>query len=560
MASSGEDTSDEMFNFKCTACAKRNGNKKAVKYCVECQGYCCQACVDTHEVFPTLVTHTLLDRASFKSEFTTDLPEIPTQRCTIHETNLMNMYCENHDVVGCTTCIALEHRVCTDVRSIQDEIGKLFRQSDFEKVCQNLREKKSGIEKSKEANIALLDELNKSKDEAVKSIKDFRKDLELCLEKMELESIKIVEEEFHRAESILKNQMDKLENEVGRLEKAANDVEKSEGNKAQQFVSIKAAQKLVAEAEADFNTVDSVVEAKMVFVINQNIRDSLKQQLTFGSVFPVTSKQKRTTIYTIKGMREMDIRTQNDTHQGDIHGSCITEDGLLLLADCDNKKLKVVDIVKMSVVDQCNLLGNPFSVCCAKPHEAVVSFNNNTIQFISLSNPISPMNQIKLGHSCSGLCSYKDRLYITDKCISLYIHDMAGTLLQTVSKDNSGNDLFANCQKIAISDTGDKIFVTDSKKGVVTVDTQGKHIETFSDTGVTNALAVCTDYKGNLFVCGNASNNVVQLTQNGKEKLGVVVQKSDGVQNSLSISFDPRRCTLIVTQCGNDKVKFFDLQ
>ncbi|XP_045173789.2 uncharacterized protein LOC123535264 [Mercenaria mercenaria] len=560
MASGGEDTSDEMFNFKCTVCAKRNGNKKAVKYCVECQGYCCQACVDTHEVFPTLVTHNLLDRASLKSAITTDLPEIPTQRCTIHETNLMNMYCENHDVVGCTICITQEHRACTDVRSIQDEIGKLFRQSDFEKVCQNLRGKKSGIEKSKEAKITLLDELSKSKDEAVKSIQDFRKELELCLEKLEEESIKKVEKEFHRVKSILKNQMVKLENEVGRLEETAKDVEKSEGNKSQQFVSMKAAQKLVAEAEADFTTVDPPVEAKISLVINQNIRDYLKQQLTFGSVSPATLKQKRTTIYTIKDMREMDIRTQNDTRQGDIHGSCLTEEGLLLLADDVNKKLKVVDIVKMSVVDQCNLPSNPSSVCCAKPHEAVVSYNNKTIQFISLNNPISPMNQIKLGHSCFGLCYYSNRLYMTDGLKSLYIHDMAGTLLQTVSKDDSGTDLFENSQMIALSDTGDKIFVTDCKKGVVTVDTQGKHIETFSDTDVTNASAVCTDYKGNLFVGAKGSGNVVQLSQNGMKNVGVVVKKSDGMRKSLSICFDPRRCTLIVTQCYNNKAKFFDLQ
>jgi hypothetical protein len=53
----------------------------------------------------------LLDKASFKSAGSTnELPAIPTERCAVHETKIIDMYCQKHDDVGCTTCMTLDHR------------------------------------------------------------------------------------------------------------------------------------------------------------------------------------------------------------------------------------------------------------------------------------------------------------------------------------------------------------------------------------------------------------------------------------------------------------------
>jgi tripartite motif-containing protein 2/3 len=99
-----EMASDEFSDFQCFTCT----GKVAVKYCVECQGYCCQSCMDTHLRFPALKSHTLLDPSTGKVEGS--LISLPTQRCSIHSIKLVDMYCKDHDDVGCTTCMALKHR------------------------------------------------------------------------------------------------------------------------------------------------------------------------------------------------------------------------------------------------------------------------------------------------------------------------------------------------------------------------------------------------------------------------------------------------------------------
>jgi hypothetical protein len=99
--------SSDISDFHCFTCT----NEVAVKYCVECQGYCCQSCVDTHSRFPGLKVHTLLDQSNDTVQGTLiTLPTMPTERCATHTIKLVDMYCKDHDEVGCSTCMTLKHR------------------------------------------------------------------------------------------------------------------------------------------------------------------------------------------------------------------------------------------------------------------------------------------------------------------------------------------------------------------------------------------------------------------------------------------------------------------
>lgn len=103
--------SDEIVTNKCLVCAKKNKRTEADKYCVDCKDYYCKSCADIHTIIPAMDKHELLDKRSFKS-FRNDglLPCFPTQRCSIHPSKVVDMFCKDHDDVACATCIALSHR------------------------------------------------------------------------------------------------------------------------------------------------------------------------------------------------------------------------------------------------------------------------------------------------------------------------------------------------------------------------------------------------------------------------------------------------------------------
>ncbi|XP_053396819.1 uncharacterized protein LOC128556284 [Mercenaria mercenaria] len=563
MASGGcENTSDEIFNFKCSPCLANNRTREALKYCVECQGYCCKECTDIHNGLPGLKGHTLLDKSNYKSSrLTAGLPAIPTERCSIHETKIVDMYCGNHDEVGCTTCMALNHRSCADVQSIPDIVDSKFPTTDVDKIHQKMQDLKIMMEKIMNTRQRLIEELKKSKTEAVMSIKNFRREMETILEQLEKESIKELEMKFIKEESKLLEEKKKSETELDGLKQAVNDLKKSEGNKAQQFVSMKMSLKRIAKTEDVSSSLQTSIDVKISFSFDPAILGFLQQLKTFGSARhgSITAlRSPRTTVYSVESIYNLNIRGQNDNNKCSVYGSCLTEDGSLLLADNNNNNIKRADIVKMAVTDYLCVPARPIGICCTSKTEAAVCLDNNTVQFVSLDKQITTTRQIKLNHNCFGI-GYKDeKLYITDNRGSLYIHDMTGNILQTVTQDNAGQSLFSNSRTVAFSDVDKEVFVAGWGKGLVIIDGQGKHCQTFIDSELNVASGVCTDRRGNLFVSGFNSNNVIQIGRDGK-KMGVVVNQLDGLENPESVCFDKRQCKLLITQRNNNTVKVISL-
>ncbi|XP_053390768.1 uncharacterized protein LOC128553620 [Mercenaria mercenaria] len=562
MASGGcENTSDEIFNFKCSPCMANNRTREALKYCVECQGYCCKECTDIHNGLPGLKGHTLLDKSNYKSSrLPAGLPAVPTERCCKHETKIVDMYCGNHDEVGCTTCMALNHRSCADVQSIPDIVDSKFQTTDVDKIHQKLQDLKIMMEKIMNTRQRLIEELKKSKTEAVMAIKDFRKEMETILEQLENESIKELEMKLKKEESKLLEEKKKAETELDGLKQAVNDLKKSEGNKAQQFVSLKMSLKSIAKTEDVSRLLQTSVDANISFSFDPAIFEFLQQFKTFGSVrhdSATALRSPRTTVYSVKKIENLNIRVQNDSQTCYVYGSCLTDEGSLLLADYYNEKIKRADIVNMSVTDYCCVPGRPFGICSTSKTEAAVCLNNNIIQFVSLGKQMTTTRQMKLNHHCFGIGYKDDKLYITDNYQSIYIHDMTGNVLQTVTQDNARQSLFSNTRTVAFSDIDDKVFVASLAKGLVIIDGQGKHCQTFTDSELQWASGVCTDRKGNLFVSGYNSKNVIQIGRDGK-KMGVVVNSSDGLVGPESVCFDTRQCKLLITQ-RNETVKVISL-
>ncbi|XP_053396826.1 uncharacterized protein LOC128556285 [Mercenaria mercenaria] len=558
MASGGsEDKSDEIVNFKCSPCVANNRNREVVKYCVECQGYYCQSCADVMHMMPGVKGHTLLDKSNRKYPgLPAGLPEVPTERCSIHETKIVDMYCGNHDEVCCTTCMALNHRSCADVQSIPDIVDCRLQLTDVDKIYQNMQGMKMKMKEIINTRQTLIEDLKKSKTEAIMEIKDFRKNMGTILEQLEKESIRELEMKFIEEESKLLEEKKKAEAELDGLKQAVNDLKKSEGNKAQKFVSMKMSLKCIAETEDVSRLLQTSVDAKISFSFDSTILEFLQQLKTFGSVEHDSIsalRSPRTTVYSVKRIENLNTRVQNDSNKCSVYGSSLTEDGSLLIADCNNKKIKRADIVKMSVTDYCCVPSGPIGVCCTSKIEAAACLDNRTIQFITLRKNMQIIRQIKVNHDCFGIACKDDKLYITDNSYSLYIYDTTGNVLQTVTQDNAGQWLFANSRTVAFSDTDDKLFVASWNIGVVIIDRQGYHCQTFTDSELQWASGVCTDRRGNLFVSGYCSNNVIQIGRDGK-KIGVVVNSSNGLENPESICFDTRQCKLLITQ-RNDTVK-----
>ncbi|XP_045211742.2 uncharacterized protein LOC123563169 [Mercenaria mercenaria] len=552
MANGGNE-SDEIINFKCCICAKKNIRREAEIYCVECQDYFCIPCADFHKLFPSAVgVHQFLDKSNFSTDSAqTMLPSCPTERCTVHNTKLLDMYCADHDEIVCVTCIALNHRTCKTINSVPDEIDSLYEKSTADEIKGQLLAEKANMEDIKKAKEHLVIELDQYKEKASESIRNFRKEMEAVLDTLETESIRNLEEVYRKMRENIENDIKVAQETIDKLGLSAENVSKSFGNKAQEFVSVKMAKKRIFETTKSKRVLRKALDVKILFTAYSKITAFLNEVKSLGMV----SAGLKTTLYQVQSKYEENIRYANDRNCY-IQGSCFTADGLLLLADSNNKSLKRLDLSSKSVKDQLVLGASPQAICQTGKDEIAVNLQNKSIQFVSLGNKMATTKQLKLDHNCWGL-AYKDsKLYVSDGCTSLYIHDMNGSVLHKITTDRQGNAIFNANRHISLSSYGDRIYVADRNIGVIILDLQGNYESTCNDPDLVPLEGVCTDGRGNIFTCGWEQSNIFQMNEKTMKKLGLIGK----VKDSQTVSFDPEQQQLVVTMCSRDTVDIYELQ
>jgi hypothetical protein len=103
---------DEEFDFPCTMCLKKNRNKEAKYFCVDCNDNYCDTCIKVHDEVPALSRHRKEHITLSSPPTKTDLgsTHVSTERCDFHRKNFIDMYCRDHEYVGCGTCIAVDHK------------------------------------------------------------------------------------------------------------------------------------------------------------------------------------------------------------------------------------------------------------------------------------------------------------------------------------------------------------------------------------------------------------------------------------------------------------------
>ncbi|KAL4224417.1 hypothetical protein ACF0H5_017869 [Mactra antiquata] len=556
-------TSEECFDFICTSCDQENKTLEAVRYCVECSGYCCQLCTDTHKKFPALSSHNLLDvsQGNQAGNQQPRLPEFPTERCGTHHGKVLDMYCKKHNVVGCSTCISKDHRSCPDsqIYSIPEMINTLFNLSNSKQtqsLLKDLMNSMSSISDSKDDQLATL---IKARNEALKEITKFQKALETAVKKAAEISKKELENTYKKLEEEILHDKTEVQKTKDALQNSSKILQKAEGNRAQRFVCTKLAETQMKEADDQMSKriLKNLEDVQLLFTPNQSLMNYINGLHGIGEV--VRRTKKRTDLYKVKGSTDINISLNDDSSLCFSFGSCFTYDDKLLVTDCNNKKLKRLDVQNLTVIDACKLHGVPFGVHCVSTNEAVVACGSpNMIQFVSIDKNMTPTRQIKMSHYCYDITTKDDKLYITDNGSSLYKYDMTGNLLKTISQDNAGNNLFSNSRYITFIESGN-MYVGDCRNGIVCFDDAGNYLSTYNDNDLSGTDGVCVDGRGNIFVVGCNSPNVVQFNEDGK-KIGVVVKQQDGIKYPRSLCFHQKLNRLFVSMVGGDVLKMYELE
>ncbi|XP_060606538.1 uncharacterized protein LOC132758853 isoform X3 [Ruditapes philippinarum] len=562
MATGGEiDTdilSDEIFDVLCSMCKNRGINTEGENFCIDCHDYFCINCVKVHNQVPVLASHKVLDKSQVKLGTSKALPRAPAERCDRHSHKHIDMYCQNHDNVGCTTCMAIDHRSCKDIFYIPEFILN----KSYQVASREIQTKLKALTKilAVQANKFQQDKQNllKRKAELLDDIRQLRQEINDQLDKLEESSVVEIENKFKLLEDKIEEGLKQLQAHKAKVTSANDKLASPNPNQAELFVHIKMGEDAENVANKFIkDTKKKITVSGIEFQPDRKLLQQLKENKTLGMLTEKTIKTDNN-LLQITGGQSYCVKDKSDEKICDIYGACYMEDGKIILVDHNNKKLKRLDSHNYTITDCYSLPGYPYQICKINETQVAVTLRTKQeIHFISVDRKMKTTNKIKTDFICYSLAYANNHLYISDD-ISVYIYTMSGRKLKQFSTDQSGQKLFSGTNSLAVSKDATQIYVADSDKGLIVLDNNGQIVTTFNGKQLQIATYCHLTEAGSVLVSGYNSNNVLQFTSEG-ELIVEIIKADSGKQGINSVCCNEQMSKMCISREDEDNIEVYDI-
>ena len=161
----------------------------------------------------------------------------------------------------------------------------------------------------------------------------------------------------------------------------------------------------------------------------------------------------------------------------------------------------------------------------------------------------------------------QENLIVTNQAdpIRIEILSLNGTVIQKIENEANGYKLFRSLvEYVALSNDKTIIYVPDFWEHSVTLLTlNGKVKAVFKDKTLLHPKGICVNRSGIVFVAGFSSNTVHQIVP-GSDKLELLLDQNNGLQNPITINYCDFEDKLYVGQdggfYGHQNVKIFKMK
>ncbi|XP_060594951.1 uncharacterized protein LOC132748938 [Ruditapes philippinarum] len=467
------------------------------------------------------------------------------------------MYCQNHDNVGCSTCMAVDHRLCKDAFYIPEFIQNNTYQVESRQIQTKLKALAETLAKQADRFKRDKQRLLKRKAELLADIRKFRQEINDHLDKLEKSSIDVIEDKVRSLEDKIEDGLKQLQANKSRITSANDKLASENANQSEVFVYVKLAEDAANVANIYIEDAKSKSYVKDIdFQRDRRIVTQLEQKNTLGTLSEKLTKTA-VTLFQIKGKQSYNVKVKSDINNCCITSACCMEDGTIILADYNNNKLKRLHSYNYIVTDYCDLPGMPWQVCMINNTQVAVTLQSKKeVHFISLERQLKTTNKIKTDFVCYGLAYANNNLYISDSKTSVYMYTLSGRKLHQISKDQSGHDLLSNIRSLAVSQDAARIYVADYD-GLIVLDNNGQVNTSFNDEPLKGANWCYLTEAGSVLVSGVVSNNVVLFTCDG-ELIGEVIEADSG-KAIKSICCNQQMTKMYISRYENDNMEVYEI-
>ncbi|XP_052215286.1 uncharacterized protein LOC127833837 [Dreissena polymorpha] len=263
--------------------------------------------------------------------------------------------------------------------------------------------------------------------------------------------------------------------------------------------------------------------------------------------------------FNVQSNAKHNVRIPSDSYKCHITGMCAVPDGQVVVADMDNKRVKLLS-QQYKVVSHWDVNAEPQDICQITPSEVAVTVNASNIhevQFITVNQgKLVPGRKFQLQHECRGIAHQNGDLFVAS-FKELYKYTLNGKLICRLYEALGYNTV----NKCAVSPTGDRLYITSSYQNkLLTLARDGTLLATYTDPALVSPCGLHVTPAGQVLVCGFQSHTVLQVGWEGQSKLANLATQEDGVEWPESVCYSSTTSSIIVGQKWDDTILVFRVE
>ncbi|XP_021363823.1 E3 ubiquitin/ISG15 ligase TRIM25-like [Mizuhopecten yessoensis] len=460
-------------------------------------------------------------------------------KCDQHDEKLV-WYCEDHKYLGGNICVFKDHRRCEEVSTATEYFQMLKTGSqlaDMQAALKNGAEVMDSLVKDFDEQ---LQTMIQNQEIALQSITDLRQKVDKRLDKLQKDVtdklVMLFKEEKGNME-VSSRQCERLMNSM--LNTWKSSVTVVEGNDAIEMVvlyqrgqaEVESCKALVTEMRKSFTSVsiNHHIVPRLV-----TIGDEAMGKIVFGKQPRcIPGSQSGSTYHMsdrrVKEIGKFKIKSPSDKERCFVCGVVCLPSDVIVVSDQNNNKLKLFTD-KGQYLDELTTQGYPYDLCLVNNNTvAVAVYSPGGVRVVKVEDSkLSLSSEINMpnGNNCLGITHRDGRFIVGTDEGEVYsvTHDGTAELLYKYN-----NNCWSLTQDPVKGDT--LVSVNNDTTGDVAVSrlsAEKRHTDVMKVGVVRGAVGIDVDREGNIYVCGDSSHNVVQMSGDGTH-VRELLTSSDGM-------------------------------
>jgi hypothetical protein len=531
----------------CDPCQFNAESVKAVSWCSTCEEGLCKSCDKCHRSFKMTSCHVILPLEEMNSD-NISLGIRGINYCSEHSGKIIEVYCVDHSRPCCTLCATLSHRKCESVLSIDTAAAGIKQSTKAVDLSSELQQKSKHIDEmieNRKENIGVIDKktgdilaniddvkdvvikhLNEVADKMKEKVTSSKKNTVITLsdEVTELSSIKCTVDNWkvildtcvqHGSEQQCLVEMDRITRKNYDLDKEMKEAILQPRKSLVTFET----NKFLCEFQANVESFGDLT-----------LDSYLKTNGILGKVNFVSG--------SIKILKTIEIEI-NKAGTKRITGIFVPN--FLILTDSSNRQvIKYNDnYVYLSSLSLPKELSDITSM--DEDSVAVASSNSDDIYLINI-NTMTLTKTIKVSTTLHGL------QYVEGEFISVY----SGTLTWLSAEGLQLRDSKNHTDAWFVRSLGKNSYICADGYNAISHTKDERKQFTYSSPKLSNPRGIDVDMEGNIYIVGLSSNNIHQITSEGKH-IRTISTTDFGISSPWILRFKPKSAVFLLTSYETGK-------